>query len=270
MRYILLAYILFSCNNYLSKAQSVNQSTTVIVFEDDSTSTKTTTYKGKKVKRAFPKNNIKLGLFGPAYGTVPIYYERYIKDFLTVQAGVGLTFRDFIGDYYSRLSFGGRNRTIESDNWDEVTEFDSYDDYSSYQYRKTGFGVCFSVAPRFFVAGDAFEGFYISPSVEYAMRSLKVQNIDTDGNRLKNDWMKEKINSIYFHLNFGWQTDFDPVSLDFSFSVGFSKNKYKRQDTGYRIDDMGGTTFLTKELNYSRFSPYFRMNLDIGGIFGKK
>lgn len=254
------------------------QGTTIIRFDDDTTNLeiKTDSKGNKKLvskkKKSFPKNNIKVGLLSAAYGCVPVYYERYITDFLTIQGSVGLTFRDFIGNFYPALTFGKyRTRYNDNPNWNyALGESDVDDDYYFFATRKSGFGVSISAAPRFFVTSDYFDGFYISPEVEYAIRTYKAQMVDSAGYADPSRIMKEKVNNIYFHLNFGWERDFDPVTLDFSFSLGFTKSKEKRLDTGYKVDTYGNYVYLNKERSLDRMYPYFRLNLALGGLFGKK
>ncbi len=94
--------------------------------------------------------------------------------------------------------------------------------------------------------------------------------VDSTGYTDPSKVMKEKVNNIYFHLNFGWERDFEPVTLDFSFSLGFTKSKEKRLDTGYKTDGSGHNTYLNKERSLDRMYPYFRLNLALGGLFGKK
>lgn len=141
------------CFSQELKAQS-NSSTTVITFDDDKTTT--TTSKSSptpKKKRVFPKNNIKVGLFGPAYGQIPFYYERYIADFFTIQGGVGITTRDFMGDAYSVIRFGIKDKYNSStSSWTGPNEYDMSEPFvgfESYRHRKAGVGFCFSISPRF-------------------------------------------------------------------------------------------------------------------------
>lgn len=265
---------LFSSVNISAQTTYDTIKSTVIIFENDSSSTThvsssvRTSNSNSKKKRSFAKNNIKVGLFGAAYGQVPIYYERYIKDWLTIQAGLGLATRDFIGDLYlNRGIFTHRNEVNTT--WNGSNEVDVSDDYSSYQYRKAGIGIYASIAPRFFVASDAFDGFYLSPVFEYALRNYKVQKVDVNGERFSNDKMKEKMSNIYFSLNLGWQNNFVPVTLDWSWNVGLWYYKATRQDIGYTENGSGGI-FGNREVTFSHIRPYFKLNLDIGVALGKK
>jgi hypothetical protein len=277
MRYIVALIInmtfftAFAANEMVRKD---SLQTIVITFDDDKAVTSQKIVKnGKTVKkkRIFPKNNIKIGLFGPAYGEVPFYYERYIADWFTLQGGIGITTRDFLGDIYRQITFGSKYSRSQYSNstWTGVNEFDEYDSYNSFQYRKSGVGVCVSVAPRFFPGGDAFDGWYLSPVFEYAIRNYKVQNVDEDGIRIKTNYTKEKISSIYFLLDWGWQRNFEPVILDFSFSTGFTKNNYIRQDIGYTYDG-AATVYGNRTISFASLSPYFKLNLNLGLVFGQK
>ncbi|MDB5227572.1 MAG: hypothetical protein JWN78_1765 [Bacteroidota bacterium] len=281
MRKIIISLLTLLLKAALSFSQSQTKmpdsmKTTVIIFDDDGNhGYVTTTPNGKKEKkkRSFPKNNAKVGLFGPAYGEVQFYYERYLTNWLTVQGGLGLATRDFVGELYMNGGLFRSSNIQTSSNWNGPDEYDAPDEYSSYQFRKAGVGICASIAPRFYVAGDAddFDGFYLSPVFEYAIRNYKVQKVNASGNRLPNDKMKEKVNSIYFFLTMGWQNNFEPIVLDWSLSVGLWKYKANRLDIGYTQDPVtSDIVYGNKEVTFSRLRPYFRMNLDLGGVFGKK
>jgi hypothetical protein len=272
-KFFFIALTSLVCFSGEIKAQS-NSSTTVITFDDDKSSTSPTdkSVKTPKKKRVFPKNNVKVGLFGPAYGQIPFYYERYIADFFTMQAGIGLTTRDFMGDAYSGIQFGVKDKYNESQTaWNGTDESDAgepFVGFESYRHRKAGVGFCFSISPRFFPGGDAFDGFYLSPSFEMNFRNYKAQKVDVNGDYLKNDYQKEKSSNMQVFLILGWQNNFEPVSLDWSFSSGVSFNKNTRLDVGYTYDATS-IVYGNRTVSFKSLTPYFKMSQDIGGIFGK-
>ena len=263
-----IIFLVAAAENQSVKSDSSN--TTVVVFED-SKSTAVAKNKKGKIIRVFAKNNIKIGLFGPIYGQVPFYYERYIADWFTIQVGVGIATRDFLGDLYSRISFGTRKKyRNDITTWTAEDEYDVPDTYTDYQFRRSSIGMSASIAPRFYPVSNAFDGLYISPVIEYSIRNYKVQKVDEDGNRIEDDKQKERTNTLLFCIQVGSQYDFEPITLDWSFSVGIAKNNYLRQDIGYRFDEMGNNFYGNREIKYSRLNPYFKLNLDLGLTFGGK
>jgi len=268
---LILSFVLYPSLYSKDEYNRNDSSDVTIITFDNSTNVPVKKNKKGKIVRHFPKNNVKIGVFGAAYGEVPFYYERYFADWFTLQAGVGITFRDFLGDVYSRIEFGSKSKYNGSTTtWVGLNEYPYNESFPSYQNRKSSVGVSFSLAPRFFVAGEAFEGFYISPIFEYAVRNYKANKIDIDGNFLSNSKQKENTKSIKFMLNFGTQYDFQPITLDWSFGFGIVSNNYTRLDIGYVYDDRGNTIYGNRTVNYKRLNPYFKLNLDLGFEFGGK
>jgi hypothetical protein len=265
---LLLFFVLFL--NKLNAQTEQESNTTVIAFDDSKSSDVKKNKKGKII-HSFSKNNVKIGLLGPVFGEVPFYYERYIADFFTIQVGVGVTTRDFLGDLYRNITFGRKLQNSEqSNNWTANNQLDESDN-DGYQYKSAGIGFCVSLAPRFFPGGDAFDGFYVAPYVEYATRTNKIQKVDINGNRLKNDKFTETTSSIVFLTQAGWQHDYDPVTLDWSVGLGFARNQYKKLDIGYTFDEVTyDRTYGNKEKSYAKINMYFKVNLDLGFTFGKK
>lgn len=245
---------------------------TIITF-DNSKSTQVARDKKGKIVRTFAKNNLKIGLLAPVFGEAPIYYERYLADWFTLKLGAGITFRDFLGDYYTKISFGSRSRYRNTSlNWTEPNEIDVDDEYTSYEHRKSGIGFCVSLEPRFFPSGDAFdEGLFVAPMIQYSIRNYKAQNVDVNGYHQKDSKMNEKASSILFMINIGYQHNFEPVIVDWYFGAGFARNSYLRQDIGYTYNNIDFTeVYGNKQKSFNSFTPYFKLSVDLGFAFGGK
>lgn len=100
-------------------------------------------------------------------------------------------------------------------------------------------------------------------------RNYKAQKVDVNGDYLKSDYQKEKSSNMQVFLILGWQNNFEPVSLDWSISTGVSFNKNTRLDVGYTDDGVNPVVYGNRTVSFKSLSPYFKMNLDIGGVFGK-
>lgn len=266
--------LLFSIATFAVENKSISDSSNTITIRFDDAPVANSQDKNSstpKPKRIFPKDNIKLGLLGPVNGEVLISYERYIADFFTMQVGVGITTRDFIGDYYSRLSFGSKAKykSVNS-SWTGQNETDEYDDNTTYEFRKAGIGYAFAFAPRFFPGGDAFDGFYISPYLAYHYRTYKAQKVDQYGTRTS-EYQKENAKKLSVCLNFGWQKNFEPVILDFYFSLGVTRSKQTRLDVGATLDELQGIyIYGNRTATFNRLNPYFKLGLDLGMTLGGK
>jgi hypothetical protein len=233
----LIAILFYLPPAFAQKADTVK--TTVIIIDDNGN---TAPYKGPK--RKYPKNAVKVGLFRPVYGEAPIYYDRELADFFSIQANVGLTFRNLYYDL-ERIFFGGGGS-------DEHL-------YTFYEHRKTGIGVCTGIEPRFFFAGDGFEGWFIGFPVQYAIHNYKANTFNLDGT-YSNETIKEKMKSIYFSINFGDQVHFDKVVLDGYFGIGL----WHRTETRLSGNEFNPVNDL---VDSKRIKLYYTVGLSLGGLF---
>jgi hypothetical protein len=229
---IIFLFIQFS---FAQKADTIR--TTVIIISNDAN---TSSY--NKPKRKHPKNAIKVGLFRPIYGEATLYYDRELADFFSLQANVGLTFRNLYYDMHS--IFRGSSK------------YGSFDDYT---HRKAGLGVCAGIEPRFFFANDGFEGWYISFPLGYAVHNYKANKINLD-DTYSDETVKESVKSIYFSGNIGVQPHFDKLLLDFYFGLGL----WNRNETRLNVDEFN---LLNNIVNFKATRLYYTIGLSFGGFF---
>lgn len=111
-------------------------------------------------KTSDEKNIIKINPFIYANGEVPVYYERFIYSWLSVEGAIGPTFRDQMQDIYN---------TIILDNGEK-----EYDLTMMHKNSTVEIGVVTKLSARFFPgsADDRPEGFYIGPYISYATHNL--------------------------------------------------------------------------------------------------
>ena len=111
------------------------------------------------------KNVITLGLLSYFSGYTPVYYERKITDFMSIEAGLGVSYRSYLTDFGMLVWNEGSNSDRRVNYPDRHTDIE--DDYASYKYRKAANGTFFSIAPKFYPRDEALDGFYLSPAIQY-------------------------------------------------------------------------------------------------------
>src|SRR4051812_41444814 len=84
-----LAALSFACKE--TRAQKV------ITFDSKSSSSSTSHHHSSK-HRTLAKNSLSVGLISWFNGYTPLYYERAVTDFMSIQAGIGVTTRSFGND----------------------------------------------------------------------------------------------------------------------------------------------------------------------------
>lgn len=227
-----------------NKKSSKNDDSTVIIFGDENNEEK---------KRNTPQNNVILKISPTAFviGRFPIEIEKEMKDWLSLQAGIGITFNSVAGNIYqsilSQEVFVYEDPQTKS-NWTT----DIYDEYGDFNIRKSGTGFLFSLSPRFFFASDGYEGSYFAPNFGFSTQRTNVQKIDEtkfDLSRLENVWQKESDKNIDFSIRYGYQVLYPRLSLEYFAGVGIRNTKNTRQDIGIDANGIyrnGERTYNTK------------------------
>ena len=103
------------------------------------------------------QNVIKIGFFHLFDGEFPVFYERRINNHITVQGGAGVTFFDaimLIGDAVNNVNSGPDGTP-------------------------PGFslGYTLKLGARYYPAGEAPEGFYLSPELRYKIYNYSYSNL---------------------------------------------------------------------------------------------
>ncbi|MCO5249071.1 MAG: hypothetical protein M9887_09005 [Chitinophagales bacterium] len=275
---VLIALLVQSCF-FLLKAQDREDDVIILKLDHIDKDAPTTQKKIPSYLKKKRKNQIKMGLLSFIYGEIPLYYERYIRDFFTLQIGAGLTVRSFYADIDYKIQFNDQSLVYSSDygvdNWTGAYEYDEPEDYHNYQYRKSSIGPYFSIAPRFYTGGNAFEGFYISPYLSYSINYYKIPNVDKRGAHLKSEGIfTEKIRNMHSGLTIGFQSQMDQITFDTYFSAGYKIMKGTRQDIGYYYKELDPIEYeyeyINRSLNYKTGRPYLRIDFILGYAWGKK
>lgn len=242
------------------KSSSAQQ---IITFENSKKSSKQ-----REVEEI--KRSVSVGLLSPFSGYLPFYYEQRLTDFLSIQAGAGVTFRSYMNDFGMMIWNDGKS--------DDGGYGDVEDQYYHYKYRKASLGYYFSLSPKIYYTDDCMDGFYIAPSFEWKFYRYKAQladetvpgayvDDDRDLPRI-DDVMKENMNCFDVTLKIGEHYESKKnVIIGWSLGAGIRKISGTRLNV-YTEDDGTGTYYYRNgENKLDGVRPYFTFNFTIGGCF---
>ena len=233
-------------------------STVVIIFNENKT-------ERSKSKKTGENTIIKISPLGFITGTFPVYLERRINDFFTVQVGAGVTgknyLRGIIQQENEEVNFKypwGDNRQI-TDDAERLYSFD---------YRKPTMGYMFSVQPRLYFDSEAPDGSFIAVSYDYYKYNFSIPGLVNNANNgavhtgaSKSE--NETLNDIMVH--FGYQTIYDKLTLEYTSGIGLrtaSGSKYVAY-YNYANNSIGNEGFAT----YNQTAFNFSITLKVGYHF---
>jgi hypothetical protein len=202
--------------------------------------------KGKHKKKS--NGIIKTAPLSFILGYVPVLYEYKINDWLSLQGGTGITFKPSVSGLYAII--------------DEECADGNCGNNLDYSYRKSKLGTMLAFAPRLYFGSDAPEESYIAPEIRMYFRRTNAQAIDPASQyeiiRLNDQYDKESIRFTDFMVNYGNQTLYPSLTIDWSIGVGLRKISGKIQQTYYNET----TGFYFSQLDKAS-NPY-AFRLDIG------
>ena len=218
---IVLLFTIFSLNTFCQET---------VVF-----ATKSSTPKEKNRSKGLPgfENVIKIAPLSFIIGKIPVYYERKINDFLSVQAGVGITSKHYINDaLYADGNISGKS-IYKSFKWNDGLTNNSYSDNSAYggDDRSYKMGYTVSLEPRlYFDTDDGLDGAFIGlgytkSRYNYISKEVKsnVNNVEYTGGSVK-----EFDNLSTMMVSFGSQHMYEHLSLEYTAGVGLRSSKGER------------------------------------------
>jgi len=212
-----LLFVLALCFTIATKAQDTTKAK-VITYDPFNTSS---TDPKKDVKP--DKNEIKWNLSLLTRGIFLFNYERVLSEHISLEAGIGGTYRDYSFEFY--------NEGTESDNSFFWGQNFNYSDYNI----TIKPGVAFEVSPRIYPTDGYFEGFYFAPVFRYRNYNIiakdPVFNNDSTG---ETQTIKGSQNIGYHTSEYGfligYQTEqwaWYDITWDYYFGVSFRNNTYK-------------------------------------------
>jgi hypothetical protein len=235
MRYLFLIVLL----NLTQCIFSQNTITTkVIVFDEEDID------QYDSSPKFLAKNAIKFNPLLLFNGEIPIYYERAITNNLSGELGLGITFKDYIGDLWRSI--------------DEDTEWSNSKSKSHFSYK---------LGLRYYTGGEALDGFYFA--LEHANRKFSQDILIESNNYNPTSGEYENINynleEKQFHKEYkiicGNQEHdyFDHFFLDYYLGVGINKR------TSTKIESNDNGTYSTKEVEETL--PRFYLGVKLGFEF---
>jgi hypothetical protein len=226
-----------------------------IYFKSD----KNKTSKSKK-KGSSELNIIKIAPFSFIGGNFPVFYEKSLTTTFAIQLGLGFTSKNYLLDALNEVSENSSNiygsQTIL---WKDGT-IDNYNDESfnsSVFKRKAKLGYFFSVEPKIYFEDEGLEGSFISfnlNSAKYNNTVPMVKNGVSGSPVLSGSNYSGYSKITNFLVNWGSQTLYDHISLEYSLGVGLKKIKsnnyaFGTDNSGKYIDGVGSTNGTTLGYN---------------------
>lgn len=223
--------------------------TTLIIFDQDNINTVTNKNNDSKNQ----KNALKINPLLYVRGEIPIYYERALNDYLSVEAAIGMTFKDYSTGLFD-----------DGDSFDEKPE------------EKINSHVSFKLGLRYYSGGVVMDGFYFA--LEFAKRDyskeltfVHVDNIYdpqtyTYTNLTQTYHLTEYDNHKEFKLIVGSQEHYywDNFFVDYYLGVGIDSYEKARVER-----DLDNNTNIStyKVIPTSSTKPRFYLGLKFGFMF---
>jgi hypothetical protein len=261
---VLVFFLITSAATYAQNDRERKQrDSSIIIFSE-------TPRDGKSAKKhhAGDNNVIKIAPLGFLKGSIPIYYERRIADFFTIQAGVGVTTRNYIrGVMHNALDGDGESKDKLEYTWSGGYTGDNYgadDDLFDYTYRTTKTGYMFSLQPRIYFDSDAPDGGFLAVSYDSYKYNFESQKLKGDGSsdRGKNTVQEyEKLNDIM--VLFGYQALHDRITLEYTTGIGVRNIKGEKYAT--TTDNNGN--YIDGMASYKRNTLNFELSIKVGFHF---
>jgi hypothetical protein len=199
------------------------------------------------------RNHIKVGLVSPIYGAVPVYYERELASWLSVEVGAGLSIRSIYHDVLTNLF----KRNVWKDN-KSLTE-DIFVDYTHRRF-KPGYHISFE--PRILLDANGIDGWYMGFLTQFQRNNYEAQTFVN--NNYTDNWISERVNFTNFALTWGNNKQKNNFVIDYGFGLGFSH----RSNTRYLVSKVKSNS-SGEIINYNKTSFYLLFFAKIGGRFGK-
>jgi hypothetical protein len=244
-----------------SKQKSSTEKDVEIIDFDSDTDNKSTS---KKEKTLYTYNHmiVKTNPFLPIFGKGLVELEREINDFLSVQVGLGVTFkRSYTGGDEDFAIFSSQDLMVysESDLWVN----DEPDDYNDLDFHKQKVGFIASIQPRLYFESEGFEGWYLAPVFTYSYNPYGARSVVETKNALihGDDFdFKEKVQFTELSARLGAQGLYPKLTTEYFFGGGIRFENSTRQDVGR------GTNLIY--MNGTRTVKESRFFLEAGLRFG--
>jgi hypothetical protein len=202
-----------------------------VVFQSSKSSSSN---KAKSKSASSEQNIIKIAPLSFISGFVPVFYERSINDFFSIQGGIGITTKNYIldaladaGDSGGSDGFSEKYKKITWTGGNSSTSYNNDNPTYGGDGRKTKLGYIISVEPRIYFASEGLDGSFIGLNLSTRRNNYSSNSISTTANTLEytGATVKEFDNLSTMMVNFGYQTLNDNISLEYSGGIGLRKVK---------------------------------------------
>lgn len=238
-----------------------------VYFSKEPSKNLTTNKKGSS-----EKNIMKISPLSFIGGIIPVYFERSLNKKISLQVGVGITSKNYIGDAIRR-SNDNQNRNVTTTKWSDGT-IDTYTNQNDInKNKKTSIGYFIALEPRVYFANEGLKGFFMGLSFSNAKYNSTSKKIDTrsiissgNGGRFTNETFKGSENITDLLVNFGTQTLYDHISLEYSAGIGL--RKIKGTEYAYaRNPNFGSTLYLDGVSTIDKTKLGYNVSLKVGYHF---
>ncbi len=242
----LLAYL----NPVAAQTKKQTKDSSVVIIFQESSSPSTS---GKHKKGSSENNVIKVAPLGFLSGTFPLLYERRISDFFTIQAGGGLTNKNYVRALWLKASDEFSDSKYS---WNNGSYSDEADELYNFNSRTAQMGYMYTIEPRIYFESEAPEGSFLGLAYNYTRYNFQIPTLSKTGSyeyEHNGSPVKEYENITDYLVHFGGQQLFDRISLEYSTAVGLRKisgSKYVAYDDGIKLKD-GLNTYNDKKITFA-------------------
>lgn len=199
---------------------------------------------GKKNKSgSAEKNIVKLSPLSFISGQIPVFFEREINSFFSIQGGLGITTHNYWEELIDKANDGSTTE-FQSITWDDGSTNNTYENLtpSGYSnYRKSKMGTFFSLEPRIYFESEGMDGSYISLTYRNMAYKTAANKIDASGGFSSdpvylNTTFAESKKMSDILVSFGYQTLYDRISLEYSTGIGLRHLSGEQYVYGYNYN----------------------------------
>ncbi|HRN40940.1 MAG TPA: hypothetical protein PK649_02570 [Vicingus sp.] len=249
LQFKLVFILFFNLITFFLKAQDTVK-TSLIIFDQDDISA-VTNKDGED--KSYPKNALKFNPLLLVRGEIPIYYERAINDYFSIEVAIGMTYKDYVSGIFDKNNFSGESVK------EEISSNISY---------KLGL--------RFYTGGVVMDGFYFA--LEYAKRdysksiNFSSYNYITDPLTYNTTTTKVdyKFNEYYYHNEYkiivGSQEHYYWDNFFIDYYVGAGIDKYTKSEVTNEINQISNSPEYKNNIESST-APRFYLGLKFGFVF---
>ncbi len=225
---------------------------------------------GKKKQHSAELNIIKISPLSFISGFIPVYYERELTPFFSIQVGAGVTTRNYMRGWINTLDEGEEAKGTTT--WNAPGNEGNYNQSNPFEFsnRKANIGYCFSIQPRIFFESEGLEGSFLGISYDYYHYSTSAKKIATGPGNINgepvftNKMFKEYEKFADISAYFGSQTLYDRIALEYSIGLGLRNVKSKHY--AYTTDYNSGE-YIDGELNNKQTKLAFNLAIKVGYHF---